>query len=80
MYINLIPLSIVNVFLGSGRCSEGSVTAVRDADNSSLQLVEMCQNEEGVWSPLCDNEWTLQDATVVCRELGYTNLGKSGQN
>ena len=47
---------------------------MRDSDNSSLQLVEMCQNE-GVWSPLCDNEWTLQDATVVCRELGYTNLG-----
>ena len=47
---------------------------VRGADNSSLQLVEMCRNE-GVWSPPCDNEWTLQDATVVCRELGYTNLG-----
>ena len=46
---------------------------MKDADNSSLQLVEMCQNK-GVWSPLCDNEWTLQDATVVCRELGYTNL------
>ena len=46
---------------------------MRDADNSGLQLVEMCE-KEGVWSPLCDNEWTLQDATVVCRELGYTNL------
>ena len=43
---------------------------MRDADNSSLQLVEICRNE-GVWSPLCDNEWTLQDATVVCRELGH---------
>ena len=45
---------------------------VRGADNSSLQLVEMCRNE-GVWSPLCDNEWTLQDATVVCRELGIVH-------
>ena len=45
-----------------------------DVNNSSLQLVEMCSSE-GVWSPVCDNNWTLQDATVVCRELdnqGFT--------
>ena len=41
---------------------------VSDVNNSSLQLVEMCSSE-GVWSPVCDNNWTLQDATVVCREL-----------
>ena len=49
---------------------------VSDANNSSLQLVEMCSSE-GVWSPVCDNNWTLQDATVVCRELkkqGYINI------
>ena len=52
-----------------GNCTEGKVTVSTDADGSSLQLVEMCSN--GVWSPLCDNDWTLQDVTVVCRELGY---------
>ena len=41
---------------------------VSDVNNSSLQLVEMCSSE-GVWSPVCDNNWTLQDATVVCRDL-----------
>ena len=41
---------------------------VSDVNNSSLQLVEMCSSE-GVWSPVCDTNWTLQDATVVCREL-----------
>ena len=50
-------------------CPEGSVTVVSDVKNSSLQLVEMCSSE-GVWSPVCDSNWTLQDATVVCRELG----------
>ena len=49
-------------------CPEGSVTVVSDVNNSSLQLVEMCSSE-GMWSPVCDNNWTLQDATVVCREL-----------
>ena len=52
----------------------GSVTVVSDVYNNSLQLVEMCSNE-GVWSPVCDYNWTLQDATVICRELGYTYLG-----
>ena len=47
---------------------------VSDADNSSLQLVEMCSSE-GVWSPVCDYDWTPQDATVVCRQLGYLFLG-----
>ena len=56
-------------------CTEGSVTVVSDVYNSSLQLVEMCSSE-GVWSPVCDYNWTMDDATVVCRELEYTFLGK----
>ena len=55
------------------QCSKGSVTVVSDVNNSSLQLVEMCSSEE-VWSPVCDTNWTLQDAIVVCRELD--NQGK----
>ena len=46
---------------------------VNDVNNSSLQLVEMCSSK-GVWSPVCDNNWTLQDATVVCRELNDQGL------
>ena len=46
---------------------------VSDVNNNSLQLVEMCSSE-GVWSPVCDNNWTLQDATVVCRELDNQGL------
>ena len=55
----------------SGSCTEGSVRVVSDVNNSSLQLVEMCSSE-GVWSPVCDTSWTIQDATVVCRELGQS--------
>ena len=54
-------------------CAEGSVTVTCDANNSSLKLVEMCS--EGVWSPVCDHDWTLQDATVFCKELGFSSLG-----
>lgn len=64
------------IFYSSESCTEGSVTVVSDVNNHSLQLVEMCSgpSSKGVWSPVCDNNWTLQDATVVCRELGYQGL------
>ena len=54
--------------IADSSCPEGNVTVVSDVNNSSLQLVDMCRQR--VWSPVCDNNWTLQDSTVVCRELG----------
>ena len=50
-----------------------TVNMATDGDDSSLQLVEICSSE-GVWSPVCDNNWTIQDAIVICRELGYRGL------
>ena len=28
-------------------------------------------NHEGVWRPVCDDEWDKNDGHVVCRQLGY---------
>ena len=69
MYEQIYSLVIPSNYADSG-CFEGNVTAVSDVNNSSLQLVEMCSSK-GVWSSLCNNNLTLEDATDVCTKLGY---------
>ena len=36
--------------------------------------VQIC--EQNSWKGLCDTEWTMSDATVTCKSLGFSALSK----
>lgn len=41
--------------------------------------VEICSKDR-VWNRICNDGWDRNDATVVCRQLGLSPVGKSYNN
>lgn len=53
-------------------CDQGDVRLIGGTTDLEGR-VEFCNNNQ--WGTVCDDSWGVPDATVVCRQLGYSDTG-----
>ena len=61
----------------NGSYQEGDIRLVGDSHDWEGR-VEVYKS--GTWGTISDDSWTVDDATVVCRQLGHSTSGEMGRN
>ena len=56
----------------------GDIRLVGAGSSASQGRVEVCYNNQ--WGTVCSNLWTVNEAIVVCRQLGYYGEFSTGMN
>lgn len=58
-----------------GQCANSDIRLASGADQYEGR-VEICFNN--TWGTICDYLWSIGDANVACRQLGFGTTGESG--
>ena len=57
----------------SAKCTNGDIR-IAGSSFTRLGRVEICVNS--TWGTICDDYWDNSDASVVCKQLGYSPHGQ----
>ena len=54
-------------------CPEGDIRLL-EGSTPLEGRVEVCN--DNIWSRICDSNWNNVDARIVCRQLGFSDVGR----
>ena len=66
-----LPISFL-ISLTAVPCTNGDIR-LRGSANTYEGRVEICNNN--AWGTVCDDLWGTPDASVACRQLGFSSTG-----
>ncbi len=55
-------------------CTSGEIRLM-NGSRAEVGRVELCH--EGFWRTICDQNWSQEEAVVVCTQVGLTKLGEN---